>query len=85
MTMKSPENENLAKDNDSCKSRSNATKVEFDVYYVKINTYNKFQVNILKDEWEKFGKPSGRTQSDLTDGLTDGQTDGQTDRRRRNL
>ena len=47
MTKKSPENEILAKGNNSCKSRSNATKV----YYVKTNPYTKFQVNyISKDD-----------------------------------
>ena len=50
MTKKSPENEILAKDNNSCKSKSNATKVKLDLYYVKSNPYTKFQVNILKDD-----------------------------------
>ena len=81
MTKKSPENEILAKSNNSCKSRSNVTKVKLDLYYVKTNVYTKFQVNISKDDWEKFGKPSGRTPSGLTDGRTDWLTDGQTDRR----
>ena len=46
MTKKSPENEILAKGNNPLKSRSNATKVELDLYYVKSNPYTKFQVNI---------------------------------------
>ena len=46
----SPENEILAKGNNSCKSRSNATKVKLDLYYVKTNPYTKFQVNILKED-----------------------------------
>ena len=56
MTKKSPENEILAKGNNSCKSRSNAKKVEHDLYYVKTHSYTKFQVNITKDGREKFGK-----------------------------
>ena len=55
MTKKRPENEILAKGNNSCKSTSNATKVELDLYYVKTNTYTKFQVNISKDRREMFG------------------------------
>ena len=85
MTKKSPENEIFAKGNNSCKSTSNATEVKLDLYYVQTNPYIKFQVNISKDNWEKFGKPSGRTPSGLTDGRTKGQTDGQSDRRRGNL
>ena len=54
-------------------------KLELDLYYVKTNSHTKFQVNIWKDDWEKFGKPSGRTQSGRTDGRTDGQTDRVTD------
>ena len=50
MTEKSPENENLAKGNNSCKSRSNVTKVKLDLCYVKTNPYTKFQVNISKDD-----------------------------------
>ena len=46
MTKKSPENEKFCKGNNSCKSRSNATTVKLDLYYVKINPYTKFQVNI---------------------------------------
>ena len=80
MTKKSPENENLAKGNNSCKSSSNATKVKLDLCYIKTNPYTKFQVNISKDDGEKFGKPSGRTPSGLTDWLTDGQKDRRTDR-----
>ena len=79
MTKESPENEIFAKGNNSCKSRSNATKVKIDLYYVKTNPYTKFQVNISKDDWEKFGKPSGRTPSGLTDRQTDGRTDGRTE------
>ena len=48
---------------------------KLDLYYVKTNSYTKFQVNILKDGREKFGKPSGRTTSGLTDRRTDGQAD----------
>ena len=79
MTKKSPENEIFAKGNNSCKSRSNATKVKLDLYYVKTNPYTKCQVNISKDDSEKFGKPSGRTPSGLTDRQTDGRTDRVTD------
>ena len=56
MTKNSPEKEILAKDNNSCKSRSNATKVEPDLYYVKTNSYMKFQINMSKDDKEKSGK-----------------------------
>ena len=56
MTKKSPENEILAKGNNSCKSRSSATKVELDLYYVNTNSYMKFQVNMSKDDKEKSGK-----------------------------
>ena len=81
-TEKSSENYILANGNNSCKRRSSVMKLEFDLYYVKTNSYTKFQVNILKDDWEKFGKPSGRTPSGLTDRRTDrrmrGQTDGRT-------
>ena len=52
MTKKSPENELLAKGNNSCKIKSNATKVELDLYYVKTNPYTKFQVKISKDDWK---------------------------------
>ena len=54
MTKKSPENEILAKDSKSCKSKSNATKVKRDLYYVKANLYTKFRVYIRKDGPEKF-------------------------------
>ena len=53
MTKKSPENEIFAKGNNSCKNRSNATKVELHLYYVKTNSYMKFQLNMLKDGKEK--------------------------------
>ena len=56
MTKKIMENEIIANGNNSCKSRSNATKVKFDFYYLKTNSYTKFQVNITKDRREKFGK-----------------------------
>ena len=56
MTKKSKENEILAKSNNSCKSRSNATKVKLDLYYVKTKSYMKFQVNMSKDDKEKSGK-----------------------------
>ena len=85
MTKKSPENEIFAKGNNSCESGSNATKVKLNLYYVTTNPYTKYQVNISKDDWEKFGKPSGQTPSGLTDGRTDGRTDRRTDRRRGNL
>ena len=49
-------NEILAKGNNSCKSRSNTTKVEVDLYYVKTNSYMKFQLNMSKDDKEKSGK-----------------------------
>ena len=72
MTKKSLENEILAKGNNSCKSRSNTIKVKLDLYYIKTNPYTQFQVNIWNDDWEKFGKPSGRTQSGQTDWQTEG-------------
>ena len=56
MTKKSPENKILAKGNNSCKSRSNATIVKVDLHYVKTNSYTKFQVKISKDGREKSGK-----------------------------
>ena len=46
----------LGKGNNSCKSRLNATKVKLVLYYVKINPYTKFQVNITKDGRERPGK-----------------------------
>ena len=49
-------NEILAKGNNSCKSKSNAIKVKFDLYYVKTNPYMEFQVNMSKDGKEKSGK-----------------------------
>ena len=52
----SPENEILAKGNNSYKSRSSVTKLELDLYYVKTKSYTKFQVNISKDNREKSGK-----------------------------
>ena len=63
-------NKIFAKGNYSSKSGSNETKVELDLYYVKTNPYTKCQVNISKDDWEKFGKPSGR-KTEWTDGRTD--------------
>ena len=56
MTKKSPENEIFAKGNNPRKCRSNATKVELDLYYVKANSYMKFQLNMSEDEKEKSGK-----------------------------
>ena len=57
MAKKNPENIILAKSNiNSCKSRSNATKVTLDLYHVKTNSYTKFQVKITKDRTEKSGK-----------------------------
>ena len=41
-----PENKVLGKDNNSCKGRSSMTKIKLAVYYVKTNTYTKYQVNI---------------------------------------
>ena len=69
MTKKSLENEIFAKGNNSCKSRSNDQSQTWSVLCQdKIYPYSKFQVNISKDDWEKFGKPSG-----LTDWRTDGE------------
>ena len=42
MTMKSPENEILVKGNNSCKSMSNVTKVDLDLYHVKTDLFIKF-------------------------------------------
>ena len=53
---KSPENLNLGKGNNSYKSKSSLTTVELDLYYVKTNSYTKFQVNISKDSREKVRK-----------------------------
>ena len=50
ITKKSPENEIFAKGNNSCKNRSNVTKVKLDLYYVKANPYTKFKVNISKND-----------------------------------
>ena len=47
---KTPENDIFAKGNNSSKSRANLTEVELDLYYVKTNSYTKFQVNISKDD-----------------------------------
>ena len=47
---------NLAKGNNSCKSRSSVTKLELVMYYIKINSYTKFQVDISKDDREMSGK-----------------------------
>ena len=78
---KNPENNIFAKGNNSSKSTSNATKVKLDQYHVKTKSFTKFQDNNSKDDWEKSGKPSGRTPSGLTDRRTEGQTDRLTDRR----
>ena len=67
-----PENETLAKGSNSCK-KSYTWQKSHNLYYVKANSYTKFQVNISKNVWEKFEKPSG---------LTDRQTDGRTDKGR---
>ena len=56
MKKKSPENEILAKGNNSCKRRSNATKVELYLFYVQKNLFTTIQVNITKDRREKSGK-----------------------------
>ena len=56
MRKKSSENEILAKGKNSCKCRSNATKVQLDLYYVETNSYIKFQLNMSKDDKEKSGK-----------------------------
>ena len=56
MTKKNPENKILAKGNNSCKNRSNANKVKLDLYYVKTNSYMKFQRNMSKDDKETSGK-----------------------------
>ena len=56
MTKKSPENDILTKGSKSCKGRSNATNVELDLFYVKANSFTKFQVNIAKEGREKIGK-----------------------------
>ena len=56
MTKKSLENEIFAKDNNSIKSGSNTTKLKLDLYYVKTNSYMKFQLNMSEDDKEKSGK-----------------------------
>ena len=56
MTKTSPENEILAKDNNPCKMKSNATKIKLYMYYVKTNSNTNFQVNITKDMREMSGK-----------------------------
>ena len=56
MTKERPKNEILAKGNKSCKSGSNATKIELDLYYVSTNSYMNFQLNMWKDDKEKSGK-----------------------------
>ena len=76
---KSSENQIFKKANNSSETRSNVTIVELDLYYVKTNSYTKFQVNISKDNGEKFGKPSGRTLSRLTDRPIDRGMDRLTD------
>ena len=53
---KSPENEILAKGDNSCKSKSNGLKLKLDLYHIKINSYTKFQVDITKDGREKSRK-----------------------------
>ena len=55
-TEKNPENLFKAKGNNSCKCRSSMTKLELELYYVMTNSYTKFQVDISKDDREKFGK-----------------------------
>ena len=52
----SPENSIFAKGNNSIESRSNMTKLKLDLYYVKTNPFMKFQVNMLRDDKETFGK-----------------------------
>ena len=46
----------FAKGNNSSKSRSNATKVKLDPYYVMKNSDIEFQVNISKEDREKLGR-----------------------------
>ena len=53
---KSPENEILAKGNNSYKSMSSITTLKLNVYCVNTNAYTKFQVNISKDGRENPGK-----------------------------
>ena len=71
---KSPENYIFAKGNNSIKSRSNETKVELHLYYVKTNSYMKFEVHvskkIAKKSPEKYilakGYNSSRRRSNVT-------------------
>ena len=46
----------VAKGNSSCESKSNTTEVKLDLYYVKINSYTKFQIDITNDRREKSKK-----------------------------
>ena len=39
----------ISKEHNSCKNQSTGTKVELDLYYLRTNSYTKFQVNISKD------------------------------------
>ena len=65
---------NISKDDQNSGKQKGVTHVKesymwqksHNLYYVKANSYTKFQVNISKNVWEKFRKPSG-----LTDRLTD--------------
>ena len=73
MGVKSPENYSFAKGNNSIKSRSNATKVQLDLYYAKTNSYMKFQVNVSKNGKESpenyilaKGYKSSRSRSNVT-------------------
>ena len=52
----SPEDYIFVKGNNSSKSRSNTTKLKLEQYYVKTNSYMKFQVNMSKDDKEKSRK-----------------------------
>ena len=52
----SAENLIFAKGNNSIKGRSNTTKLKLELYYVKTNSYMKFQLNMSKDDKEKSGK-----------------------------
>ena len=56
MAKENPDNIILAKGNNSCKSKSNVTKVKLDLYYVKTNSYTKLQIKNSKDRREKSGK-----------------------------
>ena len=85
MTKKSQENEILAKGNNSCESRLNATNVKLDMYYAKTNPYTKFQVNILKGRLRKVRKTEWMdtewTDTEWTDWLTDRRMELQTARK----